>query len=224
MSSYDTELEQAVFESIVPDLEAEGFRVFVQPSRSVLPPFMRDTSRPDAIALKGDKKIAIEIMSGRLAEGEKLRRLQDLLSAHPEWELRVFYAPPRTAEAPVDAPSKEAIEAILNGLPRIIDEAGPVPAILTAWSALEATARLLMPERIRKPQPPARLVEILASDGYVTPPEADGIRKLSHLWNRAAHGGFDVDFTPVQLEELIRLVRTLLDLSQNAETQTLTQP
>ena len=50
-----------VIESLLPRYEAEGFDVYVNPSPSILPPFMQ-TYRPDAIALKKDKKIAIEVV------------------------------------------------------------------------------------------------------------------------------------------------------------------
>jgi hypothetical protein len=45
--------EATLLESVLPDLEAEGFEVFANPSPPLLPPFMRDHS-PDAIALRKD--------------------------------------------------------------------------------------------------------------------------------------------------------------------------
>ena len=42
--------EAEVIESLLPGYEAEGFDVYVNPSPSILPPFMQ-TYRPDAIAL-----------------------------------------------------------------------------------------------------------------------------------------------------------------------------
>src|SRR6266478_5250944 len=43
--------EAMLLESVLPDLEAEGFEVFAHPSPPILPAFMRDHS-PDAIALR----------------------------------------------------------------------------------------------------------------------------------------------------------------------------
>lgn len=62
MPSYMSKSEEAVFQSMVPQLEAEGFSVFVHPSRDMLPAFL-STYHPDVIAYKGDRKVAIEVMA-----------------------------------------------------------------------------------------------------------------------------------------------------------------
>jgi hypothetical protein len=67
MSLPDTR-EVDVLESILPRYEAEGFEVFVHPSPSILPPFMQ-SYRPDAIALKPDKKVAIEVVRTAARDG-----------------------------------------------------------------------------------------------------------------------------------------------------------
>jgi hypothetical protein len=41
MSNMHSQLEEAVLETLVPDLEAEGYQVFVHPQRAALPEFMR---------------------------------------------------------------------------------------------------------------------------------------------------------------------------------------
>jgi hypothetical protein len=52
--------ERDFLQTLVPGYEAEGFSVFLHPAREMLPPFMRGY-QPDAIAVKDDEKIAIEI-------------------------------------------------------------------------------------------------------------------------------------------------------------------
>ena len=215
MVSYSSPTEQAILESILPDLEAEGFDVFVQPSHHLLPRFM-ENYQPDAIALRSDRKIAIEVKSKFLASDKKIRQLHDIFAHQPEWELRVFYAPPRTAEQIIDRlVSKSDLTDSLNSLPMLLTEAGPVPAILTAWSAFEAAARLLMPKRLERPQPSAHLVDLLAFEGYLTPSEADRARPLGILRNRAAHGDFSIDFDAAQLEDIAVMTAMLLELSPN---------
>lgn len=210
MSSLHSGLEEAILENVLPDLEAEGFQVFPHPARSLLPAFMRSYA-PDAIAIKGDRKIAIEVSSGSSMGEERLPRLSELFSRHPEWELRVLYAPPRRAEmVRPEAPVREAVEAVIDTLPKVLEESGPVPALLTAWSVFEAAARLLLPEKLDQPQTTNRLVEVLASDGCVTPTEAELLRRLGRMRNVAAHGGLGVDLAPEQLEGLIAVIRTLL--------------
>ena len=58
-------------QQLVPELQAEGYEVFLQPSQAQLPPFLKNYS-PDAIALSRDKNLAIEVIrKNRL--GEKKR-------------------------------------------------------------------------------------------------------------------------------------------------------
>jgi hypothetical protein len=210
MSPSDTELEAVVLESLLPTLEAEGFRVLLHPSSKFLPAFMR-THQPDAIAVKQDRKVAIEVMSDAPGAGARLRRMQEVFSGHPEWEFRVVYAPSRAAEAAIPTPARTVLEDVLDRLPKVLEDGGPVPAVLTAWSAFEAAARSLAPADVARPQPPARLVEILASDGYLTPLEADHVRRFADLRNKAAHGDFNVVLTPSDLRKFVRIVRALLD-------------
>jgi hypothetical protein len=202
-------LEEAVFQALLPKLEAEGFQVFLHPSPAMLPPFMQNL-QPDAVAMKPDRKIAIEVTpAGRQAES-KLRRLQALFSNQPDWELRVVYAPPRTDDADISVASKAAVLETLDRLLRIFDDAGPLPALLTGWSVFEAAARNVIPDNLGRPQQPSRLIELLASGGYVTPDEAASLRRLGRLRNQAAHGRLDVPLTRPEIEDLVTTTRALL--------------
>jgi len=69
--------EAMLLESVLPDLEAEGFEVFAHPSPPILPAFMRDHS-PDAIALRSDKKLAIEVLREGAPSNRRLDRLREL--------------------------------------------------------------------------------------------------------------------------------------------------
>ena len=81
MASLDSGLERSVLESLLPTLEAEGYHVLVQPPSFVLPPFM-GSYRPDAVALKPGKNIAIEVISPVRSGTGKVKKLQELFSPH----------------------------------------------------------------------------------------------------------------------------------------------
>jgi Holliday junction resolvase len=53
-------IENVVLERLVPDLESQGYDVFVHPSRQIVPSFL-GTYVPDLIALRDDKNLVIEI-------------------------------------------------------------------------------------------------------------------------------------------------------------------
>jgi hypothetical protein len=220
MSPNHSQLEAAVFQTVVPNLEAEGFQVFLHPSRAMLPPFMHSYA-PDAIAVKLDKKLAIEVtLSGEPAEA-KIQRLKDLISGHPDWELRVYYyASPGMVDLEFPITSKSIILDNLDSLFKVYEKAGSVPALLTGWSIFEAAARSLIPANVTKPQTPAGLVQVLAADGYVTPEEANSLRRLGQRRNEAAHGRLDVTLDREELKELERVTRTLLEFADPKLSQT----
>ena len=74
--------ESILLESVVPDLKADGYEVFPRPRAPLLPAFMRGY-RPDAIAYRSGRKLAIKV----LREGVP-SKLRDLLSEHKDWELQ----------------------------------------------------------------------------------------------------------------------------------------
>jgi len=217
MSYANSQTEDAILQMLVPNLEAEGFRVFVHPTRAILPPFMRGY-QPDAIAVKQHKKVAIEVKLQSRQAKPQIERLQALFAAHPDWELRVVYAPAQGVEQSISTLPKSMVAESLDRLLGIFDQAGPVPALLTGWSVFEAAARRLLPDNLGRPQSPARLLEVLASDGSITPDEANALRTLGRLRNEAAHGRLDIALTREQVADLVRVTRSLLALPAEAVT------
>ncbi len=100
--------EAEVMESLLPKYQAEGFDVYVNPSPSILPPFMQ-AYRPDAIALKKDKKIAIEVVGSNARSDQKIQTLQSLFADQSDWELQVFYASPVASSKSLEIVSTAAI-------------------------------------------------------------------------------------------------------------------
>jgi len=197
-----------VLDSLLPQYEAEGYEVYINPSPSILPPFMQ-AYRPDAIALRTDKNIAIEIVRSAGASAHKIQKLQSLFAAHRDWELRVHYVPSLGSEKLPEVASRSAISA---GIKRVLDlkkDGHKLPALVMSWAALEAIGRALLPERLRRPQTPARLIEVLASEGYLTPQEADTLRAAISLRNSAVHGGFDHVVDDKLIEQFVAILQML---------------
>src|SRR5437588_9482930 len=97
-----------VLENVLPRYRAEGFDVYVNPSPSILPPFMQ-SYRPDTIALKPGRKIAIEVVRSTRDSSHKVEDLQSLFAPHSDWELRVVYDSPLTPDMTLDVASRAAI-------------------------------------------------------------------------------------------------------------------
>lgn len=203
--------EAEVIESLLPKYQAEGYDVYINPSPSILPPFMQ-TYRPDAIALKKDRKIAIEVVGTASPSTQKITRLQSLFEGHDDWELRVFYASPAASTNLVEIAS---IPAINDSIQSVIDlkSAGHLnPALVMAWATFEAVGRALLPNQFRRPQTPARLVEVLGAEGYITPEEADILRTASSVRNAVVHGHLNATVDEKTLDGLVAILQTLAGL------------
>jgi len=203
--------EAEVVESLLPRYQAEGFDVYVNPSPSILPPFMQEY-RPDAIALRKDKKIAIEVVGASGSSDQQVRTLQSLFADHSDWELRVFYASPVTSSKSLDIASTAAISESIQRVIELERTGHPLPALVMAWAALEAIGRALLPHQFQRPQTPARLVEVLGSEGYVTPEEADTLRLASAVRNAVVHGQLDSTIDQKVLEAFVSILQTLAKL------------
>ena len=203
--------EAEVIESLLPRYQAEGFDVYVNPSPSILPPFMQ-TYRPDAIALKKDKKIAIEVVGSTARSEQKIKTLQSLFADHDDWELRVFYASPISSDKLLEIVSVPAINESIQRVIELRKEGHSLPALVMAWATFEAVGRALLPDRFQRPQTPARLVEVLGSEGYITPEEADTLRAASAIRNAVVHGQLDSVVDQKMLESFVAILKTLSKL------------
>lgn len=205
--------ESDILETVLAGYEAEGFDVLLHPSPLVLPAFLK-VARPDAIAVRPDKKIAIEI-KGLEAEGSSHHPglNAELFVGHPDWEFRVFYAPPRLPGGTIEKPTSMVIEQTISELCRLREAGHFAAALVMGWSVLEALARDLLPKQLERMQPPAKLVEILATEGLLTPSEADVIRKAAAVRNTVAHGELGLAVEPTLLDTLIDALGTLSGLA-----------
>lgn len=213
MAKVGSDREAAVLQLVLPRLKDQGYEVFFQPSRDLLPTFMQGY-RPDAIAVKPGRNLAIEVKTSatRPVERSQLERIRAHFDGQTDWELQVYYAPSTDQDAEAEPQSNAVISGALDRLVPLYDQAGPIPAILTGWTVFEAAARRLMPSDLRKPQSTSGLIEALASAGGVTPDEARLLRRLGQLRNQAAHGKLDIDLTRSDLDALITVTRNILTL------------
>jgi uncharacterized protein YutE (UPF0331/DUF86 family) len=195
--------ESILLESVVPDLEADGYEVFPRPRAPLLPAFMRGY-RPDAIAYRKDRKLAIEVLRPGVPS-----KLGDLLSERKDWELRVYWVSSSGAAAPIEPASRASIERTITTVEDLVGDGRTQPALLMAWAAFEAIGRLLLPDRFERPQTPSRLIEALASEGFIMPSEAAHVRRLAESRNRVVHGGLDTAVPEADLRGFVEILQTL---------------
>jgi len=200
--------EAMLLESVLPDLEAEGFEVFAHPSPPILPAFMRDHS-PDAIAVRSDKKLAIEVLREGAPSNRRLDRLRELFSEHKDWELRVYWVSPSNIRKAIEGVSGEVSGQSITAIEELAAAGRTKPALLMAWATFEAIGRAILPDRLQRPQTPGRIVEVLAAEGQITPTEADHLRRLAESRNQLIHGGLETSVSEADLRRFVDVLKTL---------------
>lgn len=201
-----------VLDTVVADLTAEGYEVFVNPGPNLLPNEVKELHiRPDAVALGRKPHLLVEVIASKSnAVDDRLYALGQKISNIPDWELHVVYARPASQDTPMPAQDHRSIATMLDRARAVYEVAGAVPALLSTWSAFEAAARHHMPTVFARPRSASALVDRLASDGVVLPDEADRLRALAQRHEEAAHGGLDTKLDLSDLEWLAGLARDLL--------------
>jgi hypothetical protein len=200
--------EAEVLRGMIPELVAEGYEVFVNPRPPLAPAFLGDL-RPDAIAIRRDKKLVVEIISIPSAD-KKLERLRTALKDQPDWELKVVVLSPATAPDVLQVQTPDVIKQRIAEMQELVAGKHFGPALLLGWAAFEASGRKLLSVEFRKPQTPRRLVSVLASEGYLTPSEADRSRRLADKRNAFVHGELEEEIGAEDVQQLIVILETML--------------
>jgi uncharacterized protein YutE (UPF0331/DUF86 family) len=204
----DVANELADLEGVVPRLRSQGYEVYLEPSANLLPPFM-EGYRPPAIAVRGDRKLAIEVLRDDPGSRQRLEEAHQRFEDRADWELRVYWLNPLKAWEPLETASRDGIDRTIRTVERLAEEGQMAPALLTAWAALEALGRTLLPEKLARPQTASDLVEAMAFEGQIMPADADFLRTQAEMRNRVAHGALDIQ---IRAEDLGRFVEVLKDL------------
>jgi uncharacterized protein YutE (UPF0331/DUF86 family) len=141
---------------------------------------------------------------------DKKHDLKRLFEGQNEWESRVYYAPSTNRQDTIPPTTKSAAAASIRDVEELIAEGRSGPALLMAWTTLEALGRLLLPKKLGRPQTPETLLDVLAGDGYVTPSEADLLRSLKQARNQLVHGMLEQTVSSAELAKFIEVLKLLL--------------
>lgn len=187
-----TQTDETTFmQHLIPQLQAEGYDVYLQPQAPVVPDFLA-VLRPDAIALGKGKKIIVELVTSEGSRENKAKALANLVKQHPDWELRVMVVESASRTDELRVQSVDEIKLTLDEV-RALETAGHTSAaLLLAWGAFEATSRRIVNSRFARPQSPGRLVQYMAQEGYISPSEADRLRVLATKRNAFIHGDLEI--------------------------------
>jgi uncharacterized protein YutE (UPF0331/DUF86 family) len=200
--------ENVVLERLVPDLKSQGYDVFVHPNRQMVPPFL-GTYLPDVIALRDDKNLVIEIKQGSNRAEKPLEDLAKRFEGQSRWEFRIVWVNRDDDRRRLTLQSSETISSRLTEVRRLLAGGFTESALLMCWAILEAIGRRLLSDEFARPQSPARLVEILATKGLVTPDEGDALRRIADERNRVIHGELTTNIDHSVVEAFLAVLTSL---------------
>lgn len=209
--------ERDVLSKMMPELRAEGYEVYLHPNRILLPPFFQDYT-PDAIALRSDKNLAIQVSSRSSPPSQKLSKAIQLFENQPEWELRLIWIESVANEETVSIQTLPLMKDRIAEIRDLVGKGHLTPSLLLGWATFEAIARAILPQDFRRPQTPGRLVEILARDGRVTPTEAAKLRPLASKRNKLIHGDLQVSPSPTEIADFVSIIEELLQQAPKASS------
>jgi uncharacterized protein YutE (UPF0331/DUF86 family) len=212
MTSQTSEI--ALIEGLLPQLQAEGYEVFVNPRSPLVPAFL-GSYHPDVIALRPDRNLAIEVAHRTELKEKKLRDVAALFRGRDDWEFRIIWM--SAADHPRELPlqTRSEIAERLQEIDRLVNGAHYEAAFLLSWAVLEALARSALEKEFRRPQTPGRLLQVLAAEGLLSPDEADVLRPLVDLRNRLIHGELDVGISETDARAMAAVLKQLINLTKH---------
>ena len=199
-------IEEELLQREVARLKSEGFDVFLHPGNPPAPAFIGDFI-PDAVALGKGRKIVVEV--ARNASDKRLVELADKFQRQREWEFKLLVATTASPEPPLAVQSRQSIADALAEIERLHAVNGWRAGFLLAWAAFEAVGRAAMRQTFERPQTPARIVDVLGSQGVLTPSEADRMRELANKRTRLIHGDLDIAVSDTDVQTLVSMLRKL---------------
>jgi uncharacterized protein YutE (UPF0331/DUF86 family) len=207
--------EATMLDNLVPQLEAEGYEVYLQPPRSLLPSFMRDYI-PDLVAFGTPKNIAVEIKRPGTGTDKNLAGISAMFEGQEDWDLKIILMSPTSETKPLKPQSSKQIQEIIAEARTLSRNGHHRPALLIGWAIFEAIARILAERRFAKPQTPARLINVLAEEGFLTPSEFDELKILAEKRNRLVHGEIDTSVNEDEIKSFIKIIEMLNALVMDA--------
>jgi hypothetical protein len=214
--SSQPEAETHFIESLRSRYEDRGFTFIVHPKKAQVPDFL-GSYVPDALALKPDRNIAIEVKrrQGPVAE-RSLKDIRRLFLGHPDWQFDVIFMgadPLESVSIPI--PTLTTVHRRMEEVRTLISIGEPRPAFIMAWSLLEAALRVANGGVGSRPQTPGTVVQTLAMNGHVDPDMERRLRDLIDLRNHIAHGDLTAEPADADVELLLAAIeQTLRPASQ----------
>jgi REase_AHJR-like len=187
-TSTRTVAEQRV-EELAREYREKGYQVTVQPEADELPePLAR--FRPDLLARKADELYVVEVKARESLPDPKLQELANVVREQPGWRFELVLLKPES-EFPGATPwVADDVEERLREVEAVLSAGHLEAALLLAWSAAEATLRLLAAKErlVLERQDAPYILRVLVTRAVITREEHQRLWGLLQVRNPVAHG------------------------------------
>ena len=192
-----------------------GYQVTVEPESGQLPePLAR--FRPDLVARKADDLVVVEVKARESLPDQRLQDLAEVVRRQPGWRFELVLLKPESGPPGTRAWNAEDVQDSLRQTEAILNSGFPEAALLLAWSAAEATLRLLADkERLPLERDDAvYLLRLLVTRAVITREEYGRLWDVLELRNAVAHGLKPPQLDAAKIRAFCELVADLLRQSQ----------
>jgi uncharacterized protein YutE (UPF0331/DUF86 family) len=205
--------ERLVLDRLRDRYEREGYSFYTYPPRDLLPKFLGNY-RPDAIALRNDDRIAIEIKDRASGQSQtRLAEIAQLFQGQQEWHFRVFSIDDFGRDPNIGIYGVDEIEKALLEVEHLAGAGQLRAAFVLAWAALEAATRAALagePHAKMRPISSDQIGEMLAGNGLIEQGAAKILRDLSRVRNALVHGDLGIEVDDHSIDALTTISRSLL--------------
>jgi REase_AHJR-like len=207
-------------EQIAKEYRDQGYEVLVEPEAPQLPGPLAGF-RPDLVARKGDEVVVIEVKSRASLDQPRLQELAEAVRGQPGWRFELVLLRPEPGPPGTKAWNAEDVAYNLQQVEKLLRSSHQEAALLLAWSAAEATLRLLANrERLALEREDAPyLLKLLATRAVITREQHDRLWDVMELRNAVAHGHKPPDLDAGKIEGLSDTISGLLEQSSRGRTR-----
>ena len=207
--------ERAVLVLLKEKYESDGYSFIMSPGVDFAPEFL-GSFVPDAIALKGDERIAIEIKASKSGEWARRKRERDALFDNlVNWTHRVYFRSDfSNRDNEIEPMDAHSIEARFERAKQVVQLGFNEEAFLLFWPIFEAVLRAIpftkYPASRGRPLLPKTVINSLENATLLDFSDAAVLRSLVGKRNRIVHGDGSVSVSSQDLKIVTRIVKKLI--------------
>lgn len=209
-SAYYSKLEESVLEKLRPRFEKLGYEFAVHPSASGLPDFMAGWI-PDAVAMRTTDNVAIEVLSPTRVQDEWLHQLRKRFEGQIFWRLAIVVGgQEELSKEKIPTDDIASIREQQKELEQLLANGHNPAALVMGYALLEAALRLIGSSKEDRPMKPGTVVQALAMDGLLDPPEEQHLRSMIATRNKVIHGHLGIEVEVEQVQAVLAAIDKVL--------------